>query len=40
MIIPGSVTVMIYGLFIGITGLYFGLNYLGDCIDKWLEGDE
>lgn len=37
MIIPNSVTLMIYGLLAGITGVYFGLNYVITKVEKWIE---
>lgn len=37
MIIPNSVTFMIFGFIGGITGLYFGLNYIINKVEKWIE---
>ena len=39
MIIPNGVTVAFYGIIIGVTVVYFGLNYLIERVEKWTESE-
>lgn len=37
MIIPNGVAFMIFGFTGGVIGLYFGLNYVINKVEKWIE---